>query len=89
MSCILDIDLDYFRLFNDLVRRLDEVLEWADRPVDFVVGQHHHVVKHWSAAIKRGLIETPTFIVHADEHHDMRRRNSLRIAREGLTNRRA
>ena len=45
MSCILDIDLDYFRLFNDPIRRLDEVLEWARRPVDLTVDKHHKVLK--------------------------------------------
>ena len=71
MSCILDIDLDYFRLFNDPIRRLDEVLEWARRPVDLTVDKHHKVLKHWNRAIAKGVIKAPTFILHADEHHDM------------------
>ena len=52
MSCILDIDLDYFRFFNDPIRRLDEVLEWARRPVDLIVDEHHEVLKHWDTAIR-------------------------------------
>jgi len=71
MSCILDIDLDYFRLFSDPIRRLDELLEWARRPVDFVVDEHHKVLKHWDRAIAKGVIGAPTFILHVDEHHDM------------------
>ena len=71
MSCILDIDLDYFRLFSDPIRRLDEVLEWARRPVDLIVGEHHKVLKHWDRAIAKGAIKAPTFILHVDEHHDM------------------
>ena len=71
MSCILDIDLDYFRLFNDPIRRLDEVLGWAGRPVDLIVDEHHKVLKYWDRAIEKGVIEAPTFILHVDEHHDM------------------
>ena len=71
MSCILDIDLDYFRLFNDPIRRLDKVLGWARRPVDVIVDEHHKVLKHWDRAIGKGVIEAPTFILHVDEHHDM------------------
>ena len=71
MSCILDIDLDYFRLFNDPIRRLDKVLGWARRPVDVIVDEHHKVLKHWDRAIEKGVIEAPTFILHVDEHHDM------------------
>ena len=57
MSCILDIDLDYFRLFNDPIRRLDKVLGWARRPVDVIVDEHHKVLKHWDRAIEKGVIE--------------------------------
>lgn len=71
MSCILDIDLDYFRLFNDPIGRLDEVLGWARRPVDVIVDEHHKVLNHWDRAIETGVIEAPTFILHVDEHHDM------------------
>ena len=68
MSCILDIDLDYFRLFSDPIRRLDEVLEWARRPVDLIVDEHHQVLKYWARATANGVIEAPTFILHVDEH---------------------
>src|ERR1035438_8053821 len=71
MSCILDIDLDYFRLFSDPIRRLDELLEWAHRPVDLIIDEHHKVLKHWDRAIAKGSIKAPTFILHVDEHHDM------------------
>ena len=71
MSCILEIDLDYFRLSNDPIRRLDEILGWARRPVDFIVDEHHKVLKYWDRAIAKGVIEAPTFILHIDEHHDM------------------
>ena len=71
MAFILDIDLDYFPLFEEPVCRLDEVLEWAERPVDFIVDEHHKVMKPWVAAIKNNVIETPTFVLHVDEHHDM------------------
>ncbi len=71
MSCILDIDLDYFRLFSDPIRRLDAVLEWARRPVDLIVDEHHKVLNHWDRAIEKGVIEAPTCILHVGEHHDM------------------
>jgi hypothetical protein len=41
VSAILDIDLDYFRFFDDPVARLDEMLAWAGRPVDAVFDEHH------------------------------------------------
>ena len=34
MTSILDIDLDYFRFFDDPLNRLNELLDWATRPVD-------------------------------------------------------
>ena len=37
MTSILDIDLDYFNLFDDPLDRLNELLDWANRPVDKVV----------------------------------------------------
>ena len=33
MSFILDIDLDYFGLFNDPIIKLVKILRWADRPL--------------------------------------------------------
>ncbi len=71
MSFIVDIDLDYFRLFKAPLRRLDQVLKCAGRPVDFIVDHHHEVVERWETAISEGIIGTPTFILHIDEHHDM------------------
>ncbi len=71
MAFILDIDLDYFHLFKNPIDRLEEVLEFAGRPVDFIVEKHHEVVKRWDSAIKKGVIDPPTFILHVDEHHDM------------------
>ncbi len=36
MTSILDIDLDYFRFFDDPLDRLHGLLNWARRPVDKV-----------------------------------------------------
>ncbi len=71
MAFILDIDLDYFQFFKNPIGRLEEVLQFARRPVDFIVDKHHKVVKRWDTAIKKGIIRAPTFILHVDEHHDM------------------
>ena len=71
MSFILDIDLDYFGLFNDPIIKLVKILRWADRPVDSIIDLHHKALKEWSKAIKKGLIDKPIFILHIDEHHDM------------------
>ena len=71
MSAILDIDLDYFRFFDSPVERLDELLAWADRPVDALFDEHHEAFKFWIHAVSRGAIDTPEFILHVDEHHDM------------------
>ena len=71
MSSILDIDLDYFGTADDPVRRFEKLLKWAGRPVDVIVDQHHHVLRRWKAAIKRGRLSAPTHILHVDEHHDM------------------
>jgi len=45
MSVILDIDLDYFRFFDEPLERLDELLAWADRPVDAVFKDHHEALR--------------------------------------------
>lgn len=71
MSCILDIDLDYFRFFDRPGDRLDRLLRWAERPVDALFAQHHHAMKFWCKAVKRGIIDVPQFILHTDEHHDL------------------
>ena len=73
MGCVsfLDIDLDYFNTVDDPVKSLRSLLSWAQRPVDFVVEQHHWVLRRWQARIKRGSVTPPTHILHVDEHHDM------------------
>lgn len=71
MSAILDIDLDYFRFFDDPVARLDEMLAWAGRPVDAVFDEHHESFKFWTHAVNTGIIDPPEIILHFDEHHDM------------------
>src|ERR1035437_5745431 len=71
MSSILDIDLDYFRFFDRPLDRLDELLGWAERPVDALFEQHHEALKFWTLAVDRGVIDSPQFILHADEHHDL------------------
>ena len=71
LCSILDIDLDYFNLVDDPVRRFRELLAWACRPVDFFVEEHHRVLRLWRARIKKGSMVPPTHILHVDEHHDM------------------
>jgi hypothetical protein len=71
MTSILDIDLDYFNLFDDPLDRLNELLDWANRPVDKVVDHHHKSYKYWQQAIAKRSLATPQFILHVDEHHDM------------------
>jgi hypothetical protein len=71
MSSILDIDLDYFNLMDNPVRRFEELLEWADCNVSFVVEKHYKVLPQWRSYIKKGRISDPQFILHVDEHHDM------------------
>ena len=71
MSVILDIDLDYFALFEQPLRELDRLLAWAARPVDFVVEHHHEAYARWRRMARAGTIGHPDLIIHADEHHDM------------------
>ena len=71
MSVILDIDLDYFRCSDEPLKRLNELLAWANRPVDHIVTHHHEALAFWTKAVKDGVIDTPHFILHVDEHHDM------------------
>ena len=71
LSSILDIDLDYFRFFDQPIDRLEKLLGWAQRPVDAVFEHHHEALKFWSTAVERGVIDSPRFILHADEHHDL------------------
>jgi hypothetical protein len=71
MTSILDIDLDYFRFFNDPLDRLAELLDWANRPVDKVVDHHHKSFEYWKRALAKRSLPSPQFILHVDEHHDM------------------
>ena len=71
MSVILDIDLDYFRFFDEPLERLDELLVWANRSVDCIVTNHHEAFGLWTKAVKEDVIDAPHFILHVDEHHDM------------------
>ena len=71
MSSILDIDLDYFRFFDNPVEELHRLLAWAGRPVDFVVEHHDEAFERWVNAVKQRVIRAPRFILHVDEHHDM------------------
>jgi hypothetical protein len=71
MSVILDIDLDYFQFIDEPLKRLNELLVSADRPVDHIVTHHHQALGLWTEAIEKGVIDTPHFILHVDEHHDM------------------
>ena len=70
-SVILDIDLDYFALFDQPLRELERVLEWAERPVDFIVRHHHEAFLRWKRMVTAHSIGPPRIIIHADEHHDM------------------
>jgi hypothetical protein len=71
MSVILDIDLDYFPLFDQPLGELERLLTWAGRPVDFVVEHHHEAFKRWKWMVAAHAVEPPHLIIHADEHHDM------------------
>lgn len=71
MTSILDIDLDYFRFFDDPLDRLNELLDWANRPADRLVVRHHESLEYWTHAIHERSLAAPRFILHVDEHHDM------------------
>lgn len=71
MTSILDIDLDYFNLFDEPLDRLNELLDWANRPVDKVVDHHHKSFKYWRQALAKRSLAAPQFILHVDKHHDM------------------
>lgn len=70
MSSILDIDLDYFAILDNPVKRLKDLLEWGNQPVEIIVEQHHKILKQWETCIKKGIIDPPTYVLHVDEHHD-------------------
>ena len=71
MSVILDMDLDYFPLFDQPLAELERLLTWAGRPVDFVVEHHHEAFKRWKRMVATHVVQPPHLIIHADEHHDM------------------
>lgn len=71
MTSILDIDLDYFRFFDDPLDQLHGLLHWARRPVDKVVEHHHESLEYWIATLAKRSLPAPRFILHVDEHHDM------------------
>ena len=71
MSSILDIDLDYFNLIENPEQRLQELLDWGNRRIAFVVEKHHKSYSRWKDRIKRGTLTPPSHILHVDEHHDM------------------
>lgn len=71
MSVILDIDLDYFGLFEQPMTELERLLTWAGRPVDFVVEHHHEAYTRWKQMVAAHVVPSPHLIIHADEHHDM------------------
>ena len=71
MSCILDIDLDYFNQIDSPTERLRELLHWGTRPVSVVVQKHHHAFRKWRYLVRHGQLSAPQFIIHVDEHHDM------------------
>ena len=68
---ILDIDLDYFNLVEDPLNALQDILRWADRPVDFIVEKHSHALPRWKKRLSRTNHQAPSHILHVDEHHDM------------------
>jgi hypothetical protein len=71
MSCILDIDLDYFNLIENPEKRLRELLDWGNRRIAFIVEKHHKAFSRWKDRVKRGTLTPPSHILHVDEHHDM------------------
>jgi hypothetical protein len=71
MTSILDIDLDYFEFVANPVDRLEELLDWANRPVDRLVDHHHKSLEYWVDAVRKRSLSAPRFILHVDEHHDM------------------
>ena len=71
MSSILDIDLDYFNLIENPEQRLQELLDWGDCPIAFIVEKHHKAYSRWKDRVKRGTLTQPSHILHVDEHHDM------------------
>ena len=71
MSSILDIDLDYFNLIENPEKQLEELLDWSDRSIAFIVEKHHKAYSRWKDRVKKRLLTQPSHILHVDEHHDM------------------
>ncbi|MEA3358939.1 MAG: hypothetical protein U9R17_05980 [Thermodesulfobacteriota bacterium] len=71
MSCILDIDLDYFNLIDNPEKRFRELLDWGNQRIAFIVEKHHKAFSRWKDRVKRGTLTPPSHILHVDEHHDM------------------
>jgi hypothetical protein len=70
MYSILDIDLDYFNQVPDAAYRLEQMLNWAARPVSVVVERHNHAFAKWKKKWQTDNI-APSHILHVDEHHDI------------------
>ncbi len=47
MTSILDIDLDYFQFVDAPLDRLNDLLGWANRPVDRLVEHHQESLEYW------------------------------------------
>jgi len=45
MSSILDVDLDYFAVLDNPVKRLSDLMEWANQPVNTIVEKHYKILK--------------------------------------------
>lgn len=71
MYSILDIDLDYFNIFEYPLQNFDSLLDWAGHPVDFIVEKHFEVLEQWQNHMEKIGLSSPTHILHVDEHHDM------------------
>ena len=44
MSCILDIDLDYFNLIENPEKRFRELLDWGNQRIAFIVEQQFPLI---------------------------------------------
>ena len=71
MSSILDIDLDYFVFTKNPFEKLDNLLMWGNRPVDFIVNEHHKAFIRWKQYVRNKKISSPKYILHVDDHHDI------------------
>lgn len=39
--------------------------------MDAIVEEHHEALSLWTEAVRKGAIDTPQWILHVDQHHDM------------------